>query len=169
MHFKIYNRMKAEQLLEKIEKIIEENELKLNSEANDISDKEKVKKNPFARVLLLVVSYFLEILRSPFKLVATYLKNELVGAVKKDMILYMLMGLLMGILFVFFSVIWLTISILIGVYYFDNGATIFNSILYSFGWQSSFFILISLIAFIAMQNMESMKMMKKIAKISKKQ
>lgn len=159
--------MKAEDLLEKIEKIIEENELKLDSKTEVLSDKEKVNRNPFARVLLLVTSYILEILRSPFKLVATYLKNELISAVKKDMVLYMLMGLLMGILFVFFSVIWLTISILIGVYYFENGATIFNSILYSFGYQSAFFMLISLIAFIAMQNMESMKMMKKIAKISK--
>lgn len=154
--------MKTEKLLEKIEELIKESDS--SGMKNDESTvNQNSSNNVFARITLMITSFFLDVLRSPFKILASYLKNELIDAVKKDAILYALMGFLMGVLFIFFSVLWLTISIFIGVYYFNIGESILNSILYSLGYQSLFFVLISLIAFIAMKNINSIKVLRKLS------
>ena len=74
---------------------------------------------------------------------------------------------IMGVLFVFFSVIWLFISVAVGVYYYDKGHTLLISIIYSIGFQLISFIIMSLIAFIASKKLKSLKFLKRFKKIDK--
>jgi len=139
--------MNSTDILNRIEKLInnminkvDNLEIEGKSEIGNKSNKTGLKE-----IFSLLIQLFLNILKMPFKIVATYLKGEIIMAVKKDIRLYMLIIGLIGVLFVFFSVIWLFISVAVGVYFYDKGNTIFFSIIYSIAIQVISFILISLI------------------------
>ena len=102
-------------------------------------------------------------MKAPFKIVAKYLRDEIIIAVKKDAKLYALILGIMGVLFVFFSVIWLFISVAIGVYFYEQGHSILISIIYSIGFQIVSFILIGLIGLISSKRLKSFKILKKLA------
>ncbi len=102
-------------------------------------------------------------MKSPFKIIAKYLKNEIIAAIKKDAKLYAIIMGLMGVLFVFFSVLWLFISVAIGVYFNEKGHSILMSIIYSIGFQLISFVFIGAIAFIASKKIKSLKMLKKLS------
>lgn len=110
----------------------------------------------------MLLQFFLNIIKSPFKIIAKYLRDEIIIAVKKDAKIYAILMGIMGILFVFFSVMWLFISVAIGVYFFEQGYPILISIIYSIGFQIISFILLSLIAFFALKKLKSIKMLKKL-------
>jgi ABC-type transport system involved in multi-copper enzyme maturation permease subunit len=76
---------------------------------------------------------------------------------------------IMGVLFVFFSVIWLFISVAVGVYFYENGNSILISIVYSILFQLISFILVSLIALLASKKTESLKMLNNIKESTKQQ
>jgi len=158
--------MKSEEIFNRIENIINNKFNKSdNSKAEDKQENEdKYARTEFKDILYLLMQLFLNILKAPFKIIAKYLRDEIITAVKKDAKIYMVIILIMGILFVFFSVIWLFISIAIGVYFYDKGHTILASIIYSIGFQLVSFILISLIALIKSKKLNSLKMLKKINK-----
>ena len=161
--------MKSKDILNRIENLI--NDKFSNSDKSkidaEIEIENKSDKTEFKEILYLLMQLFLNVLKAPFKIVAKYLRDEIIIAVKKDAKLYMLIMGIMGVLFVFFSVIWLFISVAVGVYYYDNGHTIFISIIYSIGFQLISFILITLIALLASSKLKSLKILKKLNKYNK--
>jgi len=158
--------MNSTDILNRIEKLInnminkvDNLEIEGESEIGNKSNKTGLKE-----IFSLLIQLFLNILKMPFKIVATYLKGEIIMAVKKDIRLYMLIIGLIGILFVFFSVIWLFISVAVGVYFYDKGNTIFFSIIYSIAIQVISFILISLIVLMMSKKLRFLKILKKFNK-----
>lgn len=158
--------MKSKEIFDRIENIIDDN---INRPDNSITeekteDESKYDKTQFKDILYLLTQLFLNILKAPFKIVAKYLRDEIITAVKNDTKIYMLIMFIMGVLFVFFSVIWLFISIAVGFYFYDKGYTILLSIIYSIGFQLVSFVLVGLIALIASRKLKSLKVMKKLNK-----
>ncbi len=145
-------------ILNRLEEIIKNNDLE-----PDEHD-EKKSQNPVKEFLYLILSFFINILKTPFKLVAKYITNELIKAVKKDAKLYAFIMGLMGVMFVFFSVLWLFISFAVGIYFYDKGNTIFISVLYSILFQIISFIVVAIVAFIAMKSIKSLKLLVEISK-----
>jgi hypothetical protein len=158
--------MKSKEIFDRIENIINDNVNKSdNSKTEDKTENEKkYAKTEFKDILYLLMLLFLDILKAPFKIVAKYLRDEIITAIKNDAKIFMLIMLIMGVLFVFYSVIWLFISIAVGVYFYDKGYTILISIIFSIGFQLVSIVLISLIALIASRKLKSLKMMKKLNK-----
>ncbi len=150
--------MRSQEIFDKIEKIID-NKV-------DGSDKAKTEsgKNVVEDIAYLTLQFFLNIIKTPFNIVARYFKDDIITSIKKDARLYAFIMGIMGVLFVFFSVIWLFISVAIGVYFYEQGYSILISIIYSILFQIVSFILVSLIAFLALKKLKSLKMMKKIGK-----
>ena len=150
--------MKSQEILDKIEKIID----------NKVDDSDKAKtdsdKNIVEDIAYLTLQFFLNVVKTPFNIVAKFLKDEIITSIKKDARLYAFVMGIMGVLFVFFSVIWLFISVAVGVYFYEQGYSILISIIYSILFQIMSFILVSLIAFLASKKLKSLKMMKKISK-----
>ncbi len=158
--------MKTKEILNRIENIINESVNKYgNSNIEDKAENENRDViTALKDILFLSIQVFLNVLKAPFKIFVKYISNEIIIAVKKDAKIYMLIMGIMSILFVFFSVMWLFISVAVGVYFHDNGHTILISIIYSIGFQAVSFILISLIALIASKNLKSLKILKKLNK-----
>jgi len=158
--------MESKEIFNRIEHIINDNINKTDNSKNEeeIKNKNNDGKTGYRKILYLLIQLFLNILKAPFKIVAKYLKNEIIAAVKKDAKIYMLIMGIMGILFVFFSVIWLFISVAVGAYCYNTGHTILMSIIYSIGFQIISFVLIALIAFIASRQLTSLKVIKKLNK-----
>ena len=115
-------------------------------------------------IILLIIRFFSEFLMLPFKLLASYLKNELITTIKRDAKLYGLMMGLMGVLFVFFSVLWLFISVGVGIYFYQKGNSLLFSIFYSVIFQIISFTVIALIILITSKQVKSIKMMKNVSK-----
>ena len=147
-------------ILNKIENILKKENSNLM--INDDKTGEQKQNNSAKEIMILVLQFLLSILRAPFDLIANYLKNEIINSVKKDAKLYALIMGIMGVMFVFFSVLWLFISVAIGVYYYENGNTILVAIMYSIGFQLVSFIIVGLIAYFASTQIKSLKMLKKL-------
>ncbi len=150
--------MKSQEILDKIEKIID-NKVDNSDKAKTDSDK-----NIVEDIAYLTLQFFLNVVKTPFNIVAKFLKDEIITSIKKDARLYAFVMGIMGVLFVFFSVIWLFISVAVGVYFYEQGYSILISIIYSILFQIVSFILVSLIAFLTSKKLKSLKMIKKIGK-----
>ena len=152
--------MKSIKILDKIENLINSEINKLDetkTESENNSDKDIIK-----NIIYLALQFFLNIIKTPFKIIAKYLRDEIITAVKKDAKLYALIMGIMGVLFVFFSVLWFFISIAVGVYFFEQGHSLLLSIIYSIGFQIISFILIGLIALVASKKLKSLKKLRKL-------
>lgn len=149
--------METKEILDRLEKIIKENELSLDSNTESSS-------NSFKEFFFLILSFFLNILNAPFKLVAKYITNEIVKAIKKDAKLYAFIMTLMGVMFIFFSVLWFFISFAVGIYFFEQGNSILLSVLYSIAFQIISFIIVAIIAFVAMKSIKSLKLLIEVSK-----
>ncbi len=152
--------MEIIEILNKIENILknEEEDLTKSKESS-----EEIKTKNYAKEIFLLVSQFIvSILKTPFNLIANFLKNEIVSSIKNDAKLYAVIMGIMGVMFVFFSVLWLFISVAIGVYYFEQGRSILASISYSIVFQVISFLVVAFIAFIASTKIKSLKLLKNI-------
>jgi hypothetical protein len=151
--------MEINEIISRIESIIKSEDQK-SSPKEDEQQGEVT--NGIKDIFILLLNFLLSIIKAPFDLIAKYLKNEIITAIKKDTKLYALIMGIMGVMFVFFSVLWLFISVAIGVYYFENGYSILTSILYSIVFQLISFTIVGLVAFIASTQIKSLKMLKKM-------
>ena len=156
--------MKSNDILNRIENIINNKISDYDGSKTDkVTDSENnPDKNTFKEIGYLLLQIFLNLLKSPFKIFAKFLRDEIVTSAKKDAKLYVFILLLTGVLFVFFSVIWLFISIAIAVYFYDKGNSILISIIWSVGFQIISFILICLIGIVSSKNLRSFKIIKKL-------
>jgi len=157
--------MKPKEILDKIENLIE-NKLsqsnKVKTELEEISNNRIIKD-----LFLLITQFFLSIIKSPFKTISMFLKNEIIIAMKKDGKLYALIFGIMITLFVFLSILWLFISIAVGAYFFERGHSIFSSTMYSIGFQFICILTISIIALFATKGLKSFKLFKRISNYKK--
>ena len=149
--------METKEILDRLEKIIKENELSFD-------DNTEKSNNSLKEFFFLILSFFINILKAPFKIVAKYITNELVKAVKKDAKLYVFILVLTSVMFIFFSVLWLFISVAVGVYFYNQGVSIFVSILYSIAFQSISFIIIAVLTYISIKSIKSLKLLAEISK-----
>ena len=157
--------MKSKDIFNRIEDIINN---KINKSDNSkiekkIDSNNNPDENSFKEITYLVLQIFLNVLKAPFKIVAKFLKDEIIIVVKKDAKLYALIFGIMGVLFVFFSITWLFISAAVGVYFYEQGHTILISIIYSIGFQIVSFILIGLIGLISSKKLKSFKTLKTLS------
>lgn len=152
--------MEVLEILDRIEDIIKDQNKQSVESSQHSGSEEKTKESNIKTVTNLLLSFLLSILKAPFQLIAKYLKNEIITTVKKDARLYALVMGLMGVMFVFFVVLWLFISVAVGVYFYESGNTILVAIIYSIGFQLISFVLVALIAFFASRNIKSLKMLK---------
>lgn len=150
--------MEILEILDKIEEIIKSKDVDYTE--NETEAEDHPRKNHFKDIFHSMLSFFLSILKLPFQIVAKYLKNEIITAIRKDARLYAFISGLMVVLFVFFLVMWLFISIAVGIYFHEKGNPILTSIIYSIGFQLISFIFVVLIAFIASRKLKSRKILK---------
>jgi len=123
---------------------------------------EESKPNVFKEYIGLLFSVIIDIVKAPLKLLTNFLKKELIVAIKKDVKLYAVIMGIMGVLFVFFTILWLFISIAVGVYFYEKGESMLVSILYSIVFQFGSMILVASIAFFASKKIKSLKMLKNL-------
>ena len=151
--------MKALEIIEKIEEVIQ-NKIQETGQDNESTDQQQ--QSAVKEIILLVVSFFLDLMKAPFKFMARYFLKETITFAKKDARLYAFIMGMMGVLFVFFSVLWLFVSVAVGVYFYEQGDSALISILWSVLFQIISFIVIGLMAWIAFRRIRSLKMMKNI-------
>ena len=154
--------MKSKELFNRIEKIIDTEVNQPKSLTSEDSEQSAKKKNRFKEIGYLSLQVLVNILKAPFKIIAKYLRDEIILAVKKDAKIYALIMGIMGMLFVFFSVMWLFISVAVGVYFFENGHSVLMSTIFSILFQIISFILIALIAVFASQKLKTLKLLNKL-------
>jgi len=152
--------MEVLEILDKIEDIIENQNHETAKDDKNQEEGTQEKKSSVKDVTNLLLSFLLSILKAPFQLVAKYLKNEIISTIKKDARLYALIMGLMGVMFVFFVVLWLFISVIVGIYFYESGKSILISISYSIGFQIISFAIVGIIAFSASKKVKSLKLLK---------
>lgn len=152
--------MEILEVIDKIEEIIKNETLK--EDEDNAETEERSTKNTVKELITLVLHFILNILRIPLNLIATYLRKEIVSAIKKDAKLYTLIMAIMAVLLIFFSVMWLFVSVAVAVYFHEQGSSVLISIVYSIGFQLISFMLMGLIALIASKNIKSLKMLKRL-------
>ncbi len=161
---KIKKNMELSEIIDKIENLIKTGENKLSGNGENAQE---TPRSFFTDITYLMLSFFGKILKLPFKIIAKYLKDEIISAIKKDAKLYAFIMMLMGVMFVFFAVLWLSISVAVATYFKEHGNSYLMSIIYSVLFQVVCFILIGIIAFITSRKIKSLEMFKKISKIGK--
>lgn len=154
--------MEILEILDRIEDIVENQNYDTANNNEETEKGASVKKTSVKDVTHLLLSFLLGILKAPFQLIAKYLKNEIISTIKKDARLYALVMGLMGVMFVFFVVLWLFVSVIVGVYFYESGKSVFISIGYSIGFQLISFAIVGLIAFVASKNIKSLKLLKNV-------
>ena len=154
--------MHTSEYLDKLEKIIRDINMKLSNTGSGESGHDL---NPVKEILKLFFSIFLDIIKAPLIIVTRFVKNEFIKSMKKDAQLYAVVMGLMGVLFVFFSVLWLFVSVAAGIYFYDIGYSVFISVIFSIVFQFVSFIFIALIIYILSRKIKSLKMMKSLSKL----
>ena len=158
--------MESKEVFTRIEKIIDEQINSSGKTGSNLDEESKQNKNEFKEIIYLALHLVLNVFKAPFKFAARYLRDEILIAVKNDAKVSMVIMGMMGVLFVFFSVIWLFISVAIGVYYYDNGNSVLTSIIYSLIFQILSFVVVGLIAFAVSKKLKSMETLKRLNKYS---
>jgi len=156
--------MKPLDIIERMETIIK---TKLQDHAENKEENEDNRKNALQEIFYLLLSFFLDLLKTPFKLMAKFLWKESVNAMKKDAALYAFIMGLMGVLFVFFATLWLFVSVGVGVYFYEKGHTLLTSVFYSVIFQSAGFLVVAFVAWMATRRIRSLKMMKRVSEALK--
>jgi hypothetical protein len=155
--------MELLKVLEKIEEILK-NESRQLQESAETENPDNSLKDSAKQILYLVLQFLLSILKAPFNIVARFLKDEIISAVKKDAKLYALMLAIMVVLFVFFIILWLFISAAVGFYFYDKGYPAFTAICYSIVFQLLSFAFLGLVSLIASKRLKSLKILKDLNK-----
>lgn len=153
--------MEIFEILDKIENLIKSEDLKSTESKTETEDQPN--ENPAKSVFSLVLSFVLNILKAPFRIIAKYLKKEIIATIKKDARLLAFILGIMGVLLVFFAVLWLFIAIAVGVFFQEQGHSILMSIVYSIIFQVFSFIVLGFIAFVFSKKIKSFKMLKKLS------
>jgi len=149
--------METNQILDRIEEILEKEKEVLKEEDP------KTAKGVAMELVYLVLQFILNLIKAPFRFVAGYVKNEIVSAVKKDAGLMAVISVMIMVLFVFFLIFWLSVSVAVGAYFYENGNTLLISILYSIAFQILSSLLAGLIAYISVRSLRTFKLFRSVS------
>ncbi len=149
--------MEVIKILDRIEEILKE-------EGNRKEEQVDAGKSALRELVSLILQFVLSMVKMPFNFISRYIKNEILNSMKKDSKLLAIIFAMLVILLVFFFVFWLFVSASVGIYFYENGSTIFASIMYSIAFQAGSSIIVVLIAYISFRNVKSIKLMKSLFK-----
>jgi hypothetical protein len=145
--------MEIDELINKVESVIKEERKKFeNSDSKD----ERFLKN---EAVYLITPYFLRF----FKVLFYHIPKAFKIA-KNDFLIYgVIMGIL-GVLFIFFTILWFSVSAAFGIYFYEKGFSLFISVLVSIGFQLLSFALAVFLIYLSTRKLRSIKMIKSIEK-----
>jgi hypothetical protein len=167
--------MKQLDILNKIEELLQ-NSLKSKSSNSDnytettieMEEETTTEKNTvsslFKEIFNLLISFLMSIIKIPFQLIQSYIKNEIVAVVRKEVKLYFVLMALLGVLFTVFIVSWVLISLAMGMYFQELGISNVTSILYVLGFQIVIFLIVVFFFFRVSKKIKSISLMNKILK-----
>jgi hypothetical protein len=149
--------MELTEILDRLERLLTVESDRLKNDKEDAGYAGFVKE-----ALILVFQLLITLLKTPFRFVAGYVKNEVFYAVKRDSRLMAVIAVMLLVLLVFFVVFWMSLSVAAGVYFYEKGNTLFVSVLYSLVFQFISSIITALIAYFSFRKLKSFKVYKSI-------
>ena len=165
--------MNNKEIIDLIDDILNKKKSTSSSNTDSIDDAEEViedfenpkisMKNMFSLFLRLVFNTA----RAPFKIIGKFLRDEFILAVKKDMKIYFFVMLILAVTFIVFAIMWLFISIVIGVYFYEQGDSVVLSLAYSLIFQFVSLILFLTIAYIASKKLKSLEFIDRLGYYTK--
>jgi len=108
-----------------------------------------------------------DLLSFPVRLLIKYFRRELTAALRHDLKIYMLMAGIAGMMFIFVVTLWLTLSIAVGVFFYEKGFTLLQSVLFSLAFQFVVILLSLLTARIACRRRRTARLLKELREIAK--
>ena len=154
-------------ILAEIEKILKEN-LSFNRSGDnsdtaidsDENGEKSSKAGPIRAIINLLISFFVSVIKAPFELIHMYIKREIFAIIRKELRLYSFVIVLLGILFTIFIVLWVLISLAVGVYFKEEGASFLTSVLYVIAFQLVSFTIVSFITYKVSKKIKSLKLLR---------
>ena len=144
-----------------LKKLFNPNSSEINLDTDENSENENIKesrkKGPVKAIFDLIVSFFMSVIKSPFQLIHEFIKKEIIALIRKEIKFYFWLIVLLGVLFTIFIVFWILISLAIGVYFREDGASLLTSILYVISFQLLTFTLISIVFYRISRKIKSLK------------
>jgi magnesium-transporting ATPase (P-type) len=145
-------------ILDRIEEILKEEGERKVEQGDEV-------KSTLREFVSLILQFVLSMVKAPFLFISRYLKNEIINSLKKDSKLLAAIFSMLVVLLVFFFVFWLFVSASVGIYFYENGSTMFTSIMYSIAFQAGSSLIIVLVAYISFRKVKSIKLMKSLFKV----
>lgn len=96
-----------------------------------------------------VWNFLTTLLGFPFRLLLKYLRRELTSSIKHDLKIYFLLAGIAGMMFIFVVILWLTVALAVGAYFYGKGYSFFLSVLFSLAFQGIVILLWVVVARIA--------------------
>jgi magnesium-transporting ATPase (P-type) len=149
--------MEVLKILDRIEEILKE-------ESNRAEEQADSGKSALRELVSLILQFVLSLIKAPFNFVSRYIKNEILNSMKKDSKLLAIIFSMLIVLLVFFFVFWLFVSASVGIYFYENGSTMFASIMYSIAFQAGSSLIVVLVAYISFRKVKSIKLMNSLFK-----
>ncbi len=110
-----------------------------------------------------------DLLSFPVRLLIKYFRRELTSALRHDLKIYMLMAGIAGMMFIFVVILWLTLSIAVGVFFYEKGFTLLQSVLFSLAFQFVVILLSLLTAHIACRRRRTARLLKELREITREE
>ena len=150
--------MELKEILDRIDEILDREKKQINEDEG-----ENAPLNFLKEIVILLFQFLVTVVKAPFRFVAGYVKKELLAAVKKDSKLMAVISAMLIVLLVFFLVFWFSLSAAVGIYFYEEGNTLFVSALYSLAFQVVSSVLIGLIAYVSFRRLKTFRIYKSIA------
>lgn len=149
--------MELTEILDRLENLLNAERDRLKNDKEDAGSEGFVKE-----ALILVFQFLIAVLKTPFRFVAGFVKNEVFYAVKRDSRLMAVIAVMLMMLLIFFVVFWFSLSVAAGVYFYEKGNTLFVSVLYSLVFQFVSSIITALIAYFSFRKLKLFKVYRSI-------
>ena len=156
--------MQIEELIKRIENIVKENDFS-SKDLVKIKDKDSLSQQ-MQEVMFLGVLLMLEILKTPLRFVIQIFNKNWFSTLKKDAKYFGAIMMSLFILLIFFIVLWLTITVSVGIYFFEQvGYSMFVSISLSIAFQLLSMLLIGVGVYMFYSKIKLFKIVKKGSEI----
>jgi len=148
--------------LSKDQEKTEQNEA-IHSDTNKSNSGQPSKKDRLKKAFSLLFTFLVDLIKMPFAWFFHYFKQEFVTAIKKDIRTMLGMAAIMSVLYLFLLIFWLSVSILVGVFFYEKGFSLFNALLFSIAFQVVAIIILSTTLYILSKKHHTRKMLKKFS------
>ncbi|MGC9150791.1 MAG: hypothetical protein ACP5F6_03390 [Microbacter sp.] len=134
-----------------------------HTEENDTDQMHTSVKDRIKKALSLLFTFLVDLIKMPFLWFFNYFKEEVVTAIKKDIRTMLGMAAIMSILYLFLLILWFSVSVFVGVLFYEKGFSIISSIFFSIVFQLIIIILLSIVLYSLSKKQHTRKMLKKLA------